>query len=51
MELDSAVAHFNLGVVLEDRQDKSGALAAYVEALRCAPDFREAHCNLAGLYQ
>ncbi|MEP6890690.1 MAG: tetratricopeptide repeat protein, partial [Nitrospirota bacterium] len=48
---DSALAHFNLAVVLEDRADKSGALAAYAEALKLAPDFREAHCNLAQLYE
>lgn len=43
--------HFNLAVVLEDQQDKSGALAAYSEALTLAPDFREAHCNLAHQYE
>ena len=44
---DSALAQFNLAVVLEDQQDKSGALLAHSEALKRAPDFREAHCNLA----
>ena len=46
---DSALAHFNLAVVLEDQQDKSGALVAYAEDLKRAPDFREADCNLAQL--
>ena len=48
---ESAIAHFNLAVVLEDRADKSGALTAYAEALKRAPDFREAHCDLAHLYE
>lgn len=48
---ESALVHFNLAVVLEDQQDKSGALAAYSEALTLAPDFREAHCNLAHQYE
>ncbi|MEO7862460.1 MAG: hypothetical protein ABIU05_18910 [Nitrospirales bacterium] len=40
-----------VSVVLEDHADKSGALAAYAEALKRAPGFREAHCNLAHLYE
>jgi tetratricopeptide (TPR) repeat protein len=46
-----ALAHFNLGVVLEDRQKKSAAVLAYQEALKHSPDFLEAHCNLAQLYE
>jgi tetratricopeptide (TPR) repeat protein len=46
-----ALAHFNLGVVLEDQQKKSAALSSYKETLKYAPDFLEAHCNLAHLYE
>ena len=41
---------FKLAVVLEDQADKSGALT-FAEALKRDPDFREAHCNLAQLYE
>jgi Tfp pilus assembly protein PilF len=37
--------------VLEDRQKKSAAVLAYQEALKHSPDFLEAHCNLAQLYE
>jgi tetratricopeptide (TPR) repeat protein len=48
---DSALAHFNLAVVLEAQEDTCGSLAAYQEALKRAPNLREAHCNLAQLYE
>lgn len=48
---NSTLAHFNLAVVLEDQEDTCGALAAYQEALKRAPDFRETHCHLAQLYE
>jgi Tfp pilus assembly protein PilF len=37
--------------VLEDRQKKSAAVLAYQEALKHSPNFLEAHCNLAQLYE
>ena len=49
--LDFSLAHFYLAVVLEDQQDKSGALVAYEEAPKLAPAFREAHRNGAQLYE
>lgn len=40
------VAHFNLGLALADKGDRTGAVAHYREALRLNPDYVEAHNNL-----
>ena len=41
-----ADAHFNLGNEFVAKGDYDGAIAAYLEAIRLAPDDAEAHCNL-----
>ncbi|MEP7154047.1 MAG: tetratricopeptide repeat protein, partial [Nitrospira sp.] len=48
---DVAVAHFNLGVVLEDRGQDTSAITAYQRALELDPGFRMPHCHLAELYE
>ncbi|HVW21786.1 MAG TPA: tetratricopeptide repeat protein [Opitutaceae bacterium] len=42
----SAMAHNNLGVVIAERRDLSGALAQFQEALRLEPGYAEAERNL-----
>ncbi|MGH8326818.1 MAG: tetratricopeptide repeat protein, partial [Steroidobacteraceae bacterium] len=42
---------FNLGVALEDLQDRAGALAAYHAAVSEDPTFADCHYNLARLYE
>jgi tetratricopeptide (TPR) repeat protein len=42
---------FNLGVVLEDLDRESEAILAYRDALALDPGFRDAHYNLARLYE
>ena len=44
-------AHFDLGIVFEDQEEKQEAIYASEEALRRNPNFRDAHCNLAQLYE
>ena len=39
-------AHYNLGVVLNERGDKAGAEAAYRAAIAADPQLAQAHCNL-----
>jgi serine/threonine protein kinase/Flp pilus assembly protein TadD len=43
---DSAVAHFNLGVVLHDLKDVKAAAAAYRKAIALEPQLAVAHNNL-----
>jgi tetratricopeptide (TPR) repeat protein len=42
---------FNLGVALEDLDDKDGALAAYHAAISEDPNLADCHYNLARLYE
>jgi tetratricopeptide (TPR) repeat protein len=44
-----SAAHFRLGLCLEDLDDRPGAMAAYREALRCRPDYPDAHRALGQL--
>jgi protein O-GlcNAc transferase len=43
---NSAIAHNNLGLVLQDAGQLDAALASYRRALEIKPDFAEAHSNL-----
>lgn len=45
----SALAWFNLGVVLEDQARVDDSIAAYLQALALQPALGEAHLNLARL--
>ncbi|ACY15749.1 tetratricopeptide repeat protein [Haliangium ochraceum] len=42
---------YNLGVVLQDRDQREQAIVAYRRCLRVAPGFGDAHFNLAGLLE
>lgn len=46
-----ATLYFNLGVLLEDQGRSDAAIAAYHHALKCEPDHRDSHHNLARLYE
>jgi tetratricopeptide (TPR) repeat protein len=46
-----ALAHFNLGVLLEDAGRPKDAAAAYHKALEFDPTFADAHYNLALIYE
>ena len=48
---EDPVPAFNLGVALEDRGDDSGALEAYRLAISRNGQFRDAHYNIAGVYE
>jgi tetratricopeptide (TPR) repeat protein len=48
---DDAVAHYDLALVLEDRQDFAGALDHYHHAVRLDPNFADAHFNLGRLLE
>jgi tetratricopeptide (TPR) repeat protein len=48
---EDAVLLYNLGVVLEDLERKSDALAMYERALSADPVFADCHYNLALLYE
>jgi protein O-mannosyl-transferase len=43
------MAHYNLGIVLNDRGDADGAIAHYRQAIELRPDYAEAHYNLGRL--
>jgi tetratricopeptide (TPR) repeat protein len=46
-----ATLFFNLGVLLEDLERFEEAIAEYQAALRCDPDHRDSHHNLARLFE
>jgi len=48
---DDAVLLYNLGVLLEDMERKSDALAAYERSLGANPTFADCHYNVALLYE
>lgn len=48
---EEAVLLYNLGVVLEDMERKTDALAAYERALRVDPRFADCHYNIALLFE
>ena len=48
---DHALAWYNLGVLLEDRQRPAEALPAYERAIAADPELADAHYNLALLYE
>ena len=48
---EDAVLLYNLGIVLEDLERKSDALAMYERAVRADPAFADCHYNLALLYE
>ena len=43
---DLAIAHYNLGVVLDSQKKLDEAAAANREAIRHKPNYAEAHYNL-----
>ncbi|MDP2158149.1 MAG: tetratricopeptide repeat protein [Nitrospirota bacterium] len=43
-------AHYNLGVVLQDRGEYAAALDRYLEAIRLTPGYRDAYTNLGTAY-
>jgi tetratricopeptide (TPR) repeat protein len=47
---DDALAYFNLAGVLKQKGDRTGAIAAYTQAIQRQPDFLDAHEQLALLY-
>jgi tetratricopeptide (TPR) repeat protein len=47
----SAIAWYNLGVLLEDQSQQDEALDAYERAVRADPQLADAHYNLALLYE
>ena len=48
---EDAVLLYNLGVLLEDMERKSDALAAYERSLSADPTFADCHYNVALLYE
>jgi hypothetical protein len=48
---DSAMAHYNLGIVLYNKGSIDPAIAELKEAIRIAPGFIEAHHYLGAVYQ
>jgi tetratricopeptide (TPR) repeat protein len=48
---EDAVLLYNLGIVLEDLERKSDALAMYERAVSADPAFADCHYNLALLYE
>jgi len=48
---EDAVVLYNLGVLLEDMERKSDALAAYERSLSADPTFADCHYNVALLYE
>lgn len=48
---DDSVAHYNLALVLEDRNEPREALAHYHHAVRLDPTFADAHFNLGRLLE
>ncbi|HME05719.1 MAG TPA: tetratricopeptide repeat protein, partial [Bryobacteraceae bacterium] len=53
LEVDAnyALAHFNLGNLFDERNDRAKALFHYQAALRIHPNYADAHYNIALLYQ
>jgi protein O-mannosyl-transferase len=43
------MAHYNLGIVLNDQGDADGAIAHYRQAIELRPNYAEAHYNLGRL--
>ncbi len=43
------MAHYNLGIVLNDRGDTDSAIAHYQQAIQLRPNYAEAHYNLGRL--
>src|SRR4029453_9211896 len=43
------MAHYNLGIALNDRGDPDGAIAHYRQAVELRPSYAEAHYNLGRL--
>lgn len=48
-DVSAGIPHYNKGMILERRGNKAEAIACYRDAIRAAPEYFDAHSNLARL--